>query len=177
MPELRPPVGADDHIQGPTDAAVMLLEYGDYQCWYSIEAHLVVMRLLETLGDDLAFSYRHFPIIDRHPRAVPAAVAAEAAADQGLFWPYHDQLYHRRGELSDRDLADNAALVGLNAERFASGIRSGRCASKVEADRVSGEESGVTGTPTFFINGRQFTGRSDYRTMFDSIVMEIQHRR
>jgi protein-disulfide isomerase len=167
--DLSPPVSDADHIAGPADPPVTLLEFGDFQCRRSGDAYLVVKRLQEAIPE-LRFAYRHFPVVSKHPRAVPAAEASEAAAAQSRFWQYHDMLYRDQGELEDSDLVRYAEKTGLDVERFRREVASRTYRPKVADDRFSGEESGVKGTPTFFINGRPYDGPVEFRILFEILI-------
>jgi protein-disulfide isomerase len=142
-----------DHIRGPVNAPVTLVEYGDYECPYCGAAHLVVNELLARSGDDLRFVFRNFPLVNIHLRAEQAAEAAEAAGAQGKFWEMHDVLYENQQRLEPPHLIAYAEELELDTERFASELAQRAYAQRVMEDFVSGARSGVHGTPTFFING------------------------
>src|SRR5215217_9175557 len=146
---LSPPVDpARDHVRGGADAAVTLVEYGDFQCPYCGEAYPVVQDLLERFGDQLRFVFRHMPLPDLHPRAPFAAEAAEAAGAQERFWEMHDRLFEHRLELDDSDLREHAAAVGVpDRERFDAELRDRTHAARVDEDYGSGAQSGVPSTP------------------------------
>ena len=112
------PVGTRDHARGPMDAPVTLVKYGDYECPYCGEAHPLLKELLERVGEQVRFVFRHFPLDTVHPRARSAAQAAEAAASQGRFWEMHDLLYERQDELGEEDLMRYAAELGLDLRQF-----------------------------------------------------------
>jgi Na+/H+ antiporter NhaA len=149
-----------DHIRGPQDAPVTLLEYGDYECPYCGQAEVVIRSLLESFGDDLRYVWRHLPLSDVHPRAQMAAEAAEAAAAQGAFWPMHDRLLEDIGRLGRY-----AEELGLDADRLWEEVRRRVHAPRVAEDVASADASGVAGTPTFFINGRRHQGAYDVDTL------------
>jgi protein-disulfide isomerase len=151
--KLVPPVGERDHAQGPADAEVTLVEYGDYECPFCGRAHPVVKELQRRMADRLRYVFRHFPLGQIHPHAEHAAQAAEAAAAQGQFWPMHDTLFEHQRELADEQLIARAEELGLDTNRFERELREGVYAERVRADFLSGIRSGVNGTPTFFING------------------------
>jgi Na+/H+ antiporter NhaA len=153
-----------DHIRGPLDAPVTVVEYGDFECPYCGQAEPVVRELLGEFGD-VRYVWRHLPLTDVHGHAQQAAEAAEAAADQGAFWPMHDLLLGRQDALAFRDLLGYAAELGLDTERFATHLREHAGASRVGEDVDSADLSGVTGTPTFFINGRRHYGAYDIGTL------------
>jgi Na+/H+ antiporter NhaA len=154
-----------DHIRGPNDAPVTLVEYGDYQCPYCGKAEPVVRELLDNFGDDLRYVWRHLPLNDVHPDAQNAAEAAEAAAAQGAFWEMHDKLIHHQDRLGAPDPEGYAAELGLDVERFRDEMRRRVYAPRVAEDVASADESGVAGTPGFFINGRRHRGAYDVDTL------------
>jgi protein-disulfide isomerase len=153
-----------DHIRGPARAPVTLVEYGDLECPYCGQAEPVIRELLADYGD-LRYVWRHLPLTDVHPHAQLAAEATEAAAAQGKFWEMHDQLLDHQGALNARDLVRYAAEVGLNVERFTRDMRKHAGEAKIAADVDSADLSGVSGTPTFFINGRRHHGAYDIETL------------
>ena len=116
--DLADDVGERDHVRGPVDAPVTLVEYGDYQCPFCGQAEVVIRELLDSFGDDLRYVWRHLPLNDVHPRAQMAAEAAEAAASQGAFWEMHDKLLAHQDALQLSDLERYAAEIGLDVERF-----------------------------------------------------------
>ena len=168
-PRLTVPVGPRDHIRGAAGAPVILLEYGDFQCPHCRAGHPEVEAVRRRMGRRLAFVYRHFPLTLVHPRAQPAAEAAEAAAAQGRFWDMHDLLYDRQDALEDEDLLAYAEEIGLNLQRFAADLVNGSHAPKVREDFMSGVRSGVNGTPTFFINGFRYNGAADAGSLLAAI--------
>lgn len=172
---LSPPVDPQrDHVRGPTDAPVTLVEYGDFQCPYCGEAYAVVRELQERFGAQLRFVFRHMPLADLHPRAPFAAEAAEAAAAQERFWEMHDRLFEHRLELSDSDLRTHAEAVGVaDSERFDGDLRDGVHAARVEEDYRSGAESGVPSTPRFFVNGVIHLGSASYGELAEAIDAEL----
>ena len=149
-----------DHIRGPADAVVTLVEYGDFQCEYCGHAESVVRELLADFGD-LRYVWRHLPLSDVHPEAQLAAEAAEAAAVEGRFWEMYDLLMADQGALAVRHLVGYAEQLGLDPERFRDALRKQKFAGRVADDVESADRSGVSGTPTFFINGRRHYGAYD----------------
>jgi protein-disulfide isomerase len=143
-------------MQGPMDAPYVLVEYGDYQCPYCGDAHEVVQQIQQRLGDKLCFVFRNFPLVDIHEHAEHASEAAEAAAAQGRFWEMHALLFENQNALEDEDLVEYAANLGLDSERLIAEVRSGAHSRRIQQDLVSGEQNGVQGTPTFFVNGEPF---------------------
>lgn len=158
MSHLNPPVGPDDHVAGPPDAPVTLVEYGDLECPYCGRAHPILKSIQERLGTGLRFVFRHFPISQSHPHAQHAAEAAEAAGAQGKFWQMHDRIFEHQSAMRDADLVAHARALGLDAERVARELADGTWTDRVRRDFRSGARSGVNGTPTFFINGERYDG-------------------
>jgi Na+/H+ antiporter NhaA len=158
-----------DHIRGPDDAPVTLLEYGDYECPYCGQAEVVIRSLLDSFGDDLRYVWRHLPLNDVHPNAQIAAEAAEAAGAQGRFWEMHDRLLDNQDRLMPTDLARHANDVGLDMHRFWDDLRRRDYAERVAEDVASADTSGVAGTPTFFINGQRHQGAYDIDTLADAV--------
>ena len=157
-----------DHIRGPEDAPVTLLEYGDFECTYCGQAETVIRELLASLGDDVRYVWRHLPLNDVHPHAQLAAEATEAAAEQGRFWDMHDVLLEHQGELRVEDVIGYAKQLGLDARRIEQDLRRRAHAGRVSEDVASADESGVSGTPSFFINGRRHYGSYDIATLTDA---------
>lgn len=155
---LIPPVGPGDHVWGPDDAPVTLVEYGDFECVYSRIAHPVVRACRRHLGDKLRFVFRHFPLAGIHSHAALVAEAAEAAGAQARFWEMHELLLVYQHALKQDDLVGYARTLGLDAGRFARELQAGMHAARVSEDWRSGVTSGVTGTPTFFVNGARYDG-------------------
>ena len=167
---LAVPVGRDDHALGPADAPVTLVGYGDYECPYCRSAFLVLRKLRPRLGDRVRYVFRNFPLEDVHSHARSAAEAAEAAASQGRFWEMHDRLFEHQRALGSANLLRHAAELGLDVARFESETQEHAHAGKVESDFGGGLESGVRGTPTFFVNGNRHWGA--YRT--HDLLMAIE---
>jgi len=159
---LTPPVSERDHTQGPANAPITLVEYGDYQCPYCGEAHPVVKQLQKALGKRLRFVFRNFPLTEAHPYALIAAEAAEAAALQGKFWEMHDRIYENQDELEPDILPVWAEEVGLDLDKIGTALKQGTVKKRIKEDLAGGMESGVNGTPSFFINGMSYDGESDY---------------
>jgi Na+/H+ antiporter NhaA len=163
--DLSDPVDVDrDHVRGPLHAPVTLVEYGDFECPYCGLAEPVVRELLADFGD-VRYVWRHLPLNDVHPNAQLAAEAAEAAARQGGYWEMHDLLLEHQGDLRPKDLLRYAEEIGLDTDRFRSDLRAGAGTARVAADVESADLSGVSGTPTFFVNGRRHYGAYDIATL------------
>jgi Na+/H+ antiporter NhaA len=159
---------ARDHVRGPDKASVTLVEYGDLECPYCGQAEPVIRELLAGNGD-LRYVWRHLPLSDVHPNAQLAAQASEVAARQGKFWAMHDELLQHQDALTAKDLIRYAADIGLNVEQFRREMRDGKGWAKVEADVDSADLSGVSGTPTFFVNGVRYHGAYDIAGLSASV--------
>jgi protein-disulfide isomerase len=163
--DLSDPVDPErDHIRGSFEAPVTVVEYGDFECPYCGQAERIVRELLREHGD-IAYVWRHLPLNDVHPNAQQAAEAAEAAANQGAFWEMHDLLLERQDALSFRDLVGYARELGLDAERFQDDLRTREGSARIAQDVDSADLSGVSGTPTFFVNGLRHYGAYDIATL------------
>src|SRR5258706_12280862 len=171
-PTLTPTVSARDHVAGDDGAPLTLVEYGDYQCPYCGEAHPVIQRLQKAHGKKLRFAFRNFPLTQAHPYALIAAEAAEAAALQGKFWQMHDFIFENQVSLEPEVLPAWANELGLDLKKFAAAIKQVSINKRIEEDRASGIESGVNGTPTFFINGTIYDGDDDYESLRAALVRE-----
>jgi protein-disulfide isomerase len=169
--ELTVPVSVDrDHIQGPAEAPLTLVEYGDYECPYCGAAYPIVKEVQSRLGDRLRFVFRNFPITTSHPHAERAAEAAEAAASQGKFWEMHDLLYENQKRLEDPDLHRYAEQLGLDVQAFDDDLASGALTGRVREDFMSGVRSGVNGTPTFYINGLRYDGDYELENLLAALT-------
>jgi len=157
-----------DHIRGPENAPVTLVEYGDFECPYCGQAESVIRELLSDFGD-LRYVWRHLPLNDVHPRAQLAAEAAEAAGAQGAFWGMHDLLLTHQDALRPPDLTGYASQLGLDTERFSDDLRRHVAAARVAEDVDSADLSGVAGTPTFFVNGRRHYGAYDIENLSKAV--------
>jgi protein-disulfide isomerase len=150
----------DDHVLGNPLAPVTVVEYGDYECPFCAAAAPVLRRLVEESDDQVRLVFRNFPLADRHPYALTAALAAEAAGAQGAFWPMHDLLFARQERLDDASLRAYAEELGLDGDRVV-GEAAQPFGDKVERDFATALATGVGGTPTVFIDGRLFDGRME----------------
>lgn len=168
MSRLSLPVDSHDHAQGPADAPVTLVEYGDYQCPYCGAMYPVLKQVQQTMGDRLRFVFRNFPISESHPDAVRAAEFAEAAAEAGKFWPAHDMLYEHQDALAAQDLAVYASRIGLDSLKLHEASQ-GRFDAKIERDFMGGVRSGVNGTPSLFINGMRYDGERDAGSLIEAL--------
>jgi Na+/H+ antiporter NhaA len=173
--DLAAPVDPErDHLRGPEQAPVTVIEYGDFECPFCGQAEPVVRELLADFGD-VRYVWRHLPLNDVHPNAQLAAEAAEAAAGQGAFWEMHDLLLDRQSDLRVPDLIRYARELGLDVERFRNDLRAHTGADRIAEDIDSADLSGVSGTPTFFINGRRHHGAYDIITL--STAVRAAHAR
>jgi protein-disulfide isomerase len=166
---LTLPVSERDHSEGPPEAPVTLVEYGDYECPYCGAAYPIIKEIQARMGERLRFVFRNFPITTSHPHAEQAAEAAEAAAAQGRFWPMHDLLYENQKRLGDEDLRAYGGQLGLDLERFASELAEHAHAERVREDFMSGVRSGVNGTPTFYVNGVRHDDSYEVETLLAAL--------
>lgn len=155
---LTPPVGADDHSQGPADAPITLVEYGDLECPHCGMAFPILKGVKRRLGDQLRFVFRHFPLKRTHAHAQHAAESTESAGARGRFWEMHDVIFENQHALEDEDLVRYARAIGLDADELRRDLADGTFAPRVRAHFRSGVRSGVNGTPTFFLNGQRYDG-------------------
>lgn len=172
-PVLSVPVTADDHAQGPADAPVTLVEYGDYECPHCGRAYPIVKEVQRELGHRLRFVFRNFPLKEVHPHAQHAAEAAEAAGVQGRFWEMHDIIFEHQQALLDRHLREYAGRLALDLARFDEELASHAHASRVRRDFTGGIRSGVNGTPTFYINGVRYDGDWDVASLLAALKREL----
>ncbi|MCP9949814.1 Na+/H+ antiporter NhaA [Actinomadura madurae] len=168
VPEPPPPVTSRDHVLGPADAPVTLIEYGDFECPYCGRAKDAIRATREHWGDRLRFVFRHFPLREVHPHAVSTAVVSESAADAGRFWEMHDILFDNQLALTDADLTEYGDRLGLQVWTDLDRHR-----ERVQSDRDKGERAGVSGTPTFFINGTLYDGPYDTDSLIAAIATAL----
>lgn len=169
MSPLTIPVGERDHAQGPADAPVTLVEYGDYQCPQCAEAHRVVKELQRRFGDSLAFVFRNFPLTEIHPDAERAAETAEWAALSRRFWPMHDFLFEHPQSLDATSLLTAVGHLKLDRRQLQTAWHDRALQHRVAEDVASGKASGVCATPTFFINGARHEGSWDIDTLAEAL--------
>ena len=170
-------VGPRDHILGPAHAPVTLVEYGDFECPHCGRAYPIVKAIQRSMGEDLRFVYRHFPLTRMHPHAEHAAAISEAAAQHGKFWPMHDRLFENQDALEDHDLVGYAERLGIDPQWAGAALAEGRFEPRVRDDFSSGVRSGVNGTPTFFINGQRYDGPLDLllETLRQALISPSAH--
>jgi protein-disulfide isomerase len=180
-PLLIAPVSSRDHLLGSPESPVTLVEYGDFECPHCAAAYPVIRELVRSLGHKLRFVFRHFPVVLSHDHAQKAAEASEAAAAQGRFWDMHDLLFQHQDALDHDSLVAYAAELGLDVGRFAAELSESVYAERVYEDKVSGEESGVSWTPTFFLNDVRYGSGRDLaglvRSVTDAAMRQTPRRR
>jgi protein-disulfide isomerase len=169
-PRLVSPVGARDHVRGSAEAPVILLEYGDFECPHCANAYPGVKDLHRRFGDGLRFVFRHFPLTNVHPHAQAAAEASEWAATQGAFWPLHDRIYEQQQELVEGRLMGLVERLGLDVAALGRALDAHTYFTRVKEDFLDGIESGVKGTPAFFLEGVLHQGD------LDSLAADIERR-
>jgi protein-disulfide isomerase len=172
-PRLTVPVTGRDHTIGPETAPVVLLEYGDYECPFCGAAHHSLKQLFHTVGDEVLYAFRHFPLTQIHLHAQQAAEAAEAAGAQNRFWQMHNMLFEHQDRLGADHLLGYAEALGLDVERFASDLSTHRHAPRIREDFLTGIRSGVNGTPTFFVNGIRHNGGYDTASLLAAIEAAV----
>lgn len=165
--DLTIAVNKKDHIQGNLDAPLVVVEYGDFECVHCGHAYTIVKKIQKQLGKELAFVYRSFPLAEVHPHAEHAAQAAETAAASGKFWEYHDILFEHQDALEDSDLADYANELGIPEKDFLPAMENAEYEDKVQQSFMGGVESGVNGTPSFFVNGSRYDGDWEYEPFLE----------
>jgi NhaA family Na+:H+ antiporter len=168
-PKLVEPVGERDHILGPDDAPVTLVEYGDLECPYCRQVNPVIQELRRRLGGRVRYVFRHFPIRTAHVHAQLAAEAAEAAGAQGKFWEMQEFILEHQEALEMTHLLEYAAELDLDLDRFKQDLDQGVNTDRVKQDFNNGIRSGVNGTPTFFINGVRYDGAWDLESLIDAV--------
>lgn len=155
------------------DPQLTIVEYADFQCPYSQEAHTVVRRIAAKYGDRVRVIFRHFPLEDIHPDSFQAAIAAECAREQGKFWAYHDKLYANIDALGFSDLVRYAGEIGLDERQFERCLIDGRYRDRVNEDMRTAETVGLVGTPTFFFDGQKVEGsipEADFERLLDRLL-------
>jgi protein-disulfide isomerase len=174
---LAVPPEPTDHLLGSEHARVTLIEYGDFECPSCKVAATTPKLLLERYPNKIRFIFRHFPLQDAHPHAVMAAEVAEAAAGQGKFWSMHDVLFENQSHLEAHHLRGYAERLGLDMARYTAEMDDEIYLQRVREHMESGKESGVRGTPTFFVNGRIHDVSFGLRALFDAVEEALKHHR
>jgi protein-disulfide isomerase len=176
MGTLRVPVTQHDHVRGPANAPVTLVEYGDYECPHCRLAHPIVNAVRQHFARQLRFVFRHFPLSQIHPNAETAAESAEFAGAHGRFWEMHDGIYENQDRLGLPLLFALVRTLGLSELELQSALASGEYEPKVRADFLGGVRSGVNGTPSFFINGERHDGSYAFDDLVAAIELRLERR-
>lgn len=168
---LKNSVTDRDHVNGPDDAPVTLLEYGNFECIDCGRFFPVMKEVQKRLGDQLRFVFRHFPTVRTHPHAMRAAEAAEAAGAQGKLWQMHDELFTHQQFLEDQHLSRYARRIGLEMERFAADLMENAFLKQIELDYQNALfDEHITGTPTLYINELRYTGSTDLQSLLTAVL-------
>jgi len=172
FPKLLVPVKIErDHIEGPSNAPLTLLEYGDYQCPYCGAAYPEVKQVQKQLGSKLRFVFRNFPITSSHEFAQHAAGIAEAAGAQGKFWEMHDFLYEHQNLLGDdNSIFAYAQELGLDMQRLKMEVGNDAYLNRIREDFTGGIRSGVNGTPTFYVEGTRYNGSPTAKDLLETLT-------
>ena len=173
---LAVPINRNDHVLGPEDAPVSMVEYGDFECPHCAAAHPMLKRVQQRMASRLCFAYRHMPLAQVHPNAELAAEAAEAAGAQGKFWQMHDALFEHQEQLGPDLIPVLAERLGLDVERLVDELNAGRYRDKVREDFMGAVRSGAAGTPTFFINGERYEGAYDESALVTALDVAARTR-
>jgi protein-disulfide isomerase len=174
---LKIPVSTEDHVQGPGNAGVTLVEYGDYQCPYCGRAYPVVKRLQRHFGAGLRFVFRNFPLTELHPHAESAAETAEFAGARNQFWAMHDLLFENQEHLGGPLYLELVERLQLPATDLIEALKERSFALRVREDVNGAIRNGVEGTPTFFVNGQRLEGPSDFATLSAAIAAAATENR
>jgi protein-disulfide isomerase len=175
MAKLKPPVSSSDHMEGDPESPIILVEYGDFQCPHCGAAYPIIKQIEKKFKGQLAIVFRHFPLAEAHPYAQAAAVASEAAANQGKFWPMHDLIFENQHHLGLEKLLQLAEGLKLDMKRFQNDFKDPGLFKKVEDSFESGIISGVNGTPSFFINGIKFEGTYEFESLVKGLELSVSH--
>jgi protein-disulfide isomerase len=167
--KLTVPVSAVDHVLGPEHAHVTVVEYADFECPNCKQAAPAVKLLLERFAERVRFAFRHNPLEEVHPHALMAAQAAECAGGQGQFWPMHDLLFENQLHLKANQLRGYAERLGLDMARYTAEMDDQVYLQRIREQQRSGRDSGVRGTPTFFVNGRIHDVSFGIHSLFDAV--------
>jgi protein-disulfide isomerase len=159
--QLNPPTNQADHSQGTADAAIEIVEYGDFECPDCGDAYRTVKKIEQVFGNQIRFVFRNFPLTDIHPYAMAAAMAAEAAGLQHKYWEMHDLIFKNQDQLSEDLFVELANNMGLDSGKFKHDLQDKALHERILSDFDSGVQNGVNGTPTFFVNGQKFDGGAD----------------
>lgn len=166
-----------EHRLGPMHPSVLMVEYGDYECPYCASLAPIIDDLLKEFSQDLAFVYRHFPLSNIHDHANLAAMAAEAADEQGQFWEMHKLLYENQSTLSTKRITSLARDLGLDLKTFNEELESNELWGIIESHVEGADQRGVDSTPSIFLNGERYEGSSSYWPLKEAIELEIERRK
>ena len=169
MATLKIPITPEDHTQGPENAEVTLVEYGDYECPHCGRAYPIVKQVQKHFRKRVRLVFRNFPLAEMHPHAEAAAEVAEFAGAQGKFWEMHDLLFENQTRLGDALFAELARKLKLSTSAMEQALEQNTFEARVRADFSGGVRSGVNGTPTFFINGHRHDDSFDFETLVSAI--------
>ena len=175
MSKLKPVVNPGDHQVGDVNAAITLVEFGDFECPHCGRAHPLIQELLREFEGKIHFVFRNFPLWESHPHAYIAALAAESAGKQGKFWEMHDLIFENQRYLNAAFLNSLAEKLELNMEQFAKDRKGKEAEEKIESDFESGVRSGVNGTPGFFLDGNPvFTYDETYESLLNAVQLQLE---
>jgi protein-disulfide isomerase len=169
LANLLLPIQEDDHVKGPAEPRVTLVEYGDYECPACGKLFVAINQLHQRLHGDIRIVYRHYPLSGRHPHAQLAAEAAEAAGAQGKFWEMHDLLFEHQDSLQEKNLKGYAERLALDVDRFRKDLKQRMFEERVREDFRRGVANGVYGTPGLFVNGIRHNGALDPEAILDCV--------
>lgn len=168
------PVSDDDHIQGEKNAAITLVEYGDYQCPFCGQAYPVIKQIQQNYGSKLRFVFRNFPLSEYHPLAMAAAQTAEFAGTEGKYWEMHDLIFENQPKLTTEFLLSLAESLKLSPEKLKEVFSNETFENKIQSDFLGGVKSGVNGTPTLYINDVRYAGLVDYQSLVSAIDEKLK---
>jgi protein-disulfide isomerase len=171
---LTLPVSDRDHINGPINPTVVIVEYGQYPCPRTAQAQPTIRAIQQQFADLLCFAFRHFPTPQSYPQAQRTAEAAEAAGAQGKYWQMHDLMFARQSALDNGSIVEYAVELGLDIARFLQEVTGHRHAAKIQTDQTSGRESGVIQTPSYFINNVRYIGPIDLKSLGSAVDLAIE---
>jgi protein-disulfide isomerase len=175
MATLKVPVDSQDHVQGSPEAAITLVEYGDYECPHCGHAYPIVKQVQKHFGKRLRFVFRNFPLKEIHQMAESAAETAEFAGTKGKFWEVHDGIYANQEVLGLSLLLELAQMHSLSVQELRTALETREFERRVKEDFLGGVRSGVNGTPTFFINGHRHDGPFEFEDLVRAIDQRLAH--
>lgn len=172
MPHLIIPVSENDHMSDGQDAPITIVEYGDYQCPFSAKAHPVLKDLLRRM-QGIRLVFRHFPLKQSHPFAVPTAEIVEAASLQGKFWQLHDFIYENPHLISSENFIEQLRQFDLDLEKIKKDRKTELVRNKIEHDFQGGILSGVNGTPSLYINEELYDGAINLESLSQALTAKF----